>query len=275
MSPDPRGTFQQATHCVTGQCRPAQPTSLQSLAPCGASPRLCTSSEGSAQTSTFSTSSDWAISLESPTMTPPGAFPQLYLLICSWLQTPHFHLLFRSIIQFSTVHLHLGDTGIPSALEVQSWIHLPHTHTQKFPVPTPTFHNQLTLLTVFTPLLNSEINCWCWSSNTLATWCEDPTHWKSPWCWERLRAGGEGGNRGDGCMASSIQWTWVWANSRRYWRTGKPGMPQSTRSESQTRPSRWRTPPTYLWPSHPERARSHPISEAKQGRAWLVLGWEK
>ena len=37
---------------------------------------------------------------------------------------------------------------------------------------------------------------WCWSTNTLATWCKEPTHWKRPWCWERLSAGGEGGNRG-------------------------------------------------------------------------------
>ena len=57
---------------------------------------------------------------------------------------------------------------------------------------------------------------WCWSSNTLATWCKELTHWKRPWYWERLRAGGEGGNRGwDGWMASLTQWTWVWANSRR------------------------------------------------------------
>ena len=33
---------------------------------------------------------------------------------------------------------------------------------------------------------------WCWSSNALATWCEELTHWKRPWCWERLKAGGEG-----------------------------------------------------------------------------------
>ena len=47
---------------------------------------------------------------------------------------------------------------------------------------------------------------------------------KKPWCWERLKAGGKGDNRGwDGWMASSTQWTWIWANSRRYWRTGKPG----------------------------------------------------
>ena len=37
---------------------------------------------------------------------------------------------------------------------------------------------------------------WNWSSNTLATWCEDLTHWKRPWFWERLKAGGEGDNRG-------------------------------------------------------------------------------
>ena len=38
--------------------------------------------------------------------------------------------------------------------------------------------------------------CWNWSSNIFATWNEARTHWKSLWCWERLRAGGEGGNRG-------------------------------------------------------------------------------
>ena len=58
------------------------------------------------------------------------------------------------------------------------------------------------------------------------------THWKRPWCWERLRAGGEGGYRGwDDWMASPTQWTWVWANSRRWWRTGKPGVLQSMGSQ--------------------------------------------
>ena len=37
--------------------------------------------------------------------------------------------------------------------------------------------------------------CWSWSSNTSATWCKEPTHWKRHWCWERSRVGGEGGNR--------------------------------------------------------------------------------
>ena len=68
--------------------------------------------------------------------------------------------------------------------------------------------------------------CWSWSSNTLATWCKKPTHWKRPWCWERLKAGGEGDDRGwDGWIASLTQWTWVWASSRRWWRTGEPGSP--------------------------------------------------
>ena len=42
--------------------------------------------------------------------------------------------------------------------------------------------------------------------------CEEPTHWKRVWWWERLRTGGERGNRGWGSwMASPTQWTWVWA----------------------------------------------------------------
>ena len=61
----------------------------------------------------------------------------------------------------------------------------------------------------------------------LATWCEELTHLKSPGCWERLRAGGEGDNGGwDGWMASPTRWTWVWASSRKWWWTGKPGVLQ-------------------------------------------------
>ena len=70
--------------------------------------------------------------------------------------------------------------------------------------------------------------CWNWNSNTLATWCEELTHWKRPWCWERLKAGGEWVDREwDGWMASPTWWTWVWASSGSWWRTGKPGMLQS------------------------------------------------
>ena len=68
--------------------------------------------------------------------------------------------------------------------------------------------------------------------HTLATWCKELTHWKTPWCWERLKAGGEGDDRGgDSWMASPTQWTWGWASSRRWWRTGKSGVLQSMGSQ--------------------------------------------
>ena len=70
--------------------------------------------------------------------------------------------------------------------------------------------------------------CWGWSYNTLTTWCREPTHWRRIECCERLKAGGEGEDRGwDGWMASQTQWTWVWASSKRWWRTGKPDELQS------------------------------------------------
>ena len=74
--------------------------------------------------------------------------------------------------------------------------------------------------------------CWNWSLNILATWCEKLTHWKRPWCWERLKAGGEGDDRGwDGRMASPTQWTRVWTSSRSWWWSGKPDVLQSMGSQ--------------------------------------------
>ena len=62
----------------------------------------------------------------------------------------------------------------------------------------------------------------------MATRCKVQTHLKRPWCWERLKAKGEGDNRGwDGWMASPTQWTWVWVNSGSWWWTGRPGVLQS------------------------------------------------
>ena len=74
--------------------------------------------------------------------------------------------------------------------------------------------------------------CWSWNSNTLATWCKELTHWKRPWWWERLRAGGEGDDRGwDGWMASPTWWTWVCASFGSCWWTGRPGVLQSMGSQ--------------------------------------------
>ena len=80
---------------------------------------------------------------------------------------------------------------------------------------------------------------WSWSSNILATWFKEPTHWK------RLMLGKtecrrEGDNTGwDGWMASLTQWTWVWTNSGKQWRIGKPGMLHSM--ESQQAGHNWAT----------------------------------
>ena len=76
------------------------------------------------------------------------------------------------------------------------------------------------------------------NSNTLATWWEELTQWKRPWCWEMLKARGEGDNRGwDDWMASPTQWT----SSRSWWWTGKPGVLHVVQgiAESRTRLSDW------------------------------------
>ena len=67
--------------------------------------------------------------------------------------------------------------------------------------------------------------CWSWNSHPLATWCKELTHLKRPWCWERLKVGREGDDRGwDGCMASPTQWRWVWVDSGSWWWTERPGV---------------------------------------------------
>ena len=65
-------------------------------------------------------------------------------------------------------------------------------------------------------------------------WPPDEKNWLlgKHWCWERLKAGWEGDDRGwVGWMASPMQWTWVWASSGGQWRTGQPGELQSMGSQ--------------------------------------------
>ena len=68
-------------------------------------------------------------------------------------------------------------------------------------------------------------------AETPILWPPDAKSWLTgrqqsfPWCWERLKAGGEGDNRGwDGWMASPTQWAWVWVDSRSWWWTERPGV---------------------------------------------------
>ena len=101
-------------------------------------------------------------------------------------------------------------------------------------VPWTARKSNQSILNEINPEYSLEI-CWCWNwrSNTLATWFEELTHWKRPWCWERMRAGREGDDKGwDGWVPSPTWWTWVWASSGRWWRTGKPGVLQSMGSRT-------------------------------------------
>ena len=98
-------------------------------------------------------------------------------------------------------------------------------------------HIEMYLMGHYTDFLKNTLQYWSpsleWLMQKLklqyfGQWCKKLTHWKRPRCWEKLKAGGEGDDRGwDGWMASPIQWTWVWASSRRWWRTRKPVVLQS------------------------------------------------
>ena len=95
-------------------------------------------------------------------------------------------------------------------------------------VPWTARRSKLSILKEISPEYSLEGLIWSWNSNTLATWWEELTHWKRPWCWERLKAGGKGDDRWwDGWMAWPTGWMWVWASSRSWWWTGKPGVLQS------------------------------------------------
>ena len=99
-------------------------------------------------------------------------------------------------------------------------------------VPWTVRKSNQSILKEINPEYSLEDWCWSWNSNTLASWWEELTHLKRPWCWERLKVGGEGDNRGwDGWMASPMWWTWVWVGSGSWWWTGKPGVLQSMGSQ--------------------------------------------
>ena len=99
-------------------------------------------------------------------------------------------------------------------------------------VPWSARRSNQTILKEFSPEYSLEGLMMKLKLQYLATWCEELTYLKRPWCWERLKAGEEGDDRGwDGWMALSTQWTWVWVNSGSWWWTGRPGVLQSMGSQ--------------------------------------------
>ena len=92
------------------------------------------------------------------------------------------------------------------------------------------------------------------------------THLKRLWCWERLKAGGDGDNRGwDGWMASLTQWTGVWINSGRWWWTGMSSVLWSTWSQRFRHD--WVTELNWNV-SHPQK---HPISDATWNKIMIII----
>ena len=93
--------------------------------------------------------------------------------------------------------------------------------------------------------------------------CKQLTHWKRPWCWERLEAGGE--QRIRRLDASPTQWPWVWARFGSWWWTGKPSELQSMGLQRVGHDSDW----TGLdwtelnWPGRPEGGALMPCNNSK------------
>ena len=111
-----------------------------------------------------------------------------------------------------------------------------HRQMPSFPSPYKRNLNPKNLI----PKLGIQETLTIWMNSGLRTWCKELTHLKRPWCWQRLKAGGEWEDRGwDGWMASPTLQTWVWVSSRSWWCTGKPGMLQSIWLQSQTWLSDW------------------------------------
>ena len=118
------------------------------------------------------------------------------------------------------------------------------------------------------------LRIWCWlrqSSNTLDTWCKELTHWKRPWCWGGLKAGGKGNDTGwDRWMACPTWWTWSLSKlqqivkDREAWRASVHGV-----TKSRTWLSDW----TELNHSdgRKQRGTKEPLDEGEEGewKGWL------
>ena len=112
---------------------------------------------------------------------------------------------------FSCGHVWMWELDCEEGWVLKDWCFWTVVRRRLLRVPWNARRSNQSILKGISP--ESSLKDWGWSSNILAIWCEELTHWKRPWFCEKLKAG-EGDDRGwDGWMASLTRWTWVWANS--------------------------------------------------------------
>ena len=136
---------------------------------------------------------------------------------------------------FSSIHVWMWELGYKESWALKNWCFwtvvlkktLENLLDCKEIQPVHPKGNQSILKEIFIGRIDAE-------AETPILWPPDVKSWlmKKPWYWERLRAGGEGDDRGwDGWMAPPTRWTWVWVSSGSWWWTGKPGVLQSMGSQ--------------------------------------------
>ena len=126
---------------------------------------------------------------------------------------------------FSSGHVWMWELDYKESWMPKNWCFWTVVLEKSLESPFTARRSNQSILKEISPECSLKDWCWGWNSSTLTTSWEELTHWKRLWCWEGLRAGGEGDDRGwDGWMAPLTWWTWVWVNSGSWWWTGRPAV---------------------------------------------------
>ena len=122
--------------------------------------------------------------------------------------------------------------GLWRKLNAEEFIYWTWCWRRLFGVPWTARRYSQSILKKISPGVHWKDWCWSWKFQYFGHLMWRADSWKRPWCWESLRAEGEGDGRGwDDWMASLTRWTWVWVNSGSWWWTGRPGVLQSMGSQ--------------------------------------------
>ena len=133
---------------------------------------------------------------------------------------------------FPSSHVWMRELNHKQGWALKNWYFWTVVLEKTFESPWTARRSNQSMLKEIGPNIHWKDWCSSWSSNPFSTWCKKLSHWKIPWCWERLKAGGEVDDwGGDGWMASLTRWTWIWVSSVSWWWTRKTGMLNSMRSQ--------------------------------------------